>query len=452
MEVFILDENFEVLLLIDTFESFIWTERYNECGDFELYTNADEDLIDQIQQGYYVQYRDSEDLMIIESMQVETDYENGNHLTLSGRSVTSILDRRIVWKQTIIGTGGEGNRTLQEGLKKLLNENLIEPEAVDPNDLDLARRKVENVIFEDSEDPNITELLIRAQYTGDNLLEVIETICKAYEIGFRIYLNSENQLAFKLYAGSDRSYGQNENPLVIFSPKYDNISQTSYLESDKTLKNVTLVLGEGEGSAREREVVGDAEGLDRRELYTDARDIQSEDGEETIPTEEYHELLRQRGLEKLAENQASRAFDGEIEATGVFIYGRDFFQGDILQVENEFGLQAKVRVTEYIRSQDDSGIKAVPTFTIIDSGMTANERKYYTKVLYLLSAYGIVDDDFNNDIEKLTIKDISKLENHAILDEQYGGILDKYDIPSMLAELEGHILLDDDFPEPEEEE
>lgn len=64
-------------------------------------------------------------------------------------------------------------------------------------------------------------------------------------VGFRIKLSDDNKFVFKLYAGADRSYDQFTNPYVIFSPKFENVINTNYLESKKTLKTVTLVAGEG---------------------------------------------------------------------------------------------------------------------------------------------------------------------------------------------------------------
>lgn len=441
MKVLILDDNFESLMIIDTFESLIWTERYNECGDFELYTGADESFLNQVQQGYYVKLPESDELMIIEQIEVTTDFEEGQHATLSGRSLASILDRRIVWTQTTIAG------KLQTAIKSLLDSNVISPTITD--------RAIPNFIFEESDDEAITELEMRAQYTGDNIYEVIETICKAYEIGFYIRLNDNNEFVFKLYAGADRSYGQSTYPPVVFAPKFDNISSTSYLESDKTLKNVTLVAGEDQGTRRRTTTVtlfNNNTGLGRRELFTDARDIQSSYTDEynvshTLTDAQYIEALTQRGLENLAENQSTKVFDGSIEPTQGSQYGVDYFQGDILQVENEFGLQAKVRVTELIISQDESGSKVTPTFSVIDSGMNANDRKYWEGILLILTEFGILDDDYNGDISELTIKDISKLENHAILDEQYTGLMMQNSIPEMLKELADHIILDDDYEE-----
>ena len=36
MDILVLDKNFDTQAIIDTYESFNWTDRYNEAGDFEL--------------------------------------------------------------------------------------------------------------------------------------------------------------------------------------------------------------------------------------------------------------------------------------------------------------------------------------------------------------------------------------------------------------------------------
>ena len=91
----------------------------------------------------------------------------------------------------------------------MLNENVISPS--DSN------RKISNFIFKESTDSAITKLKLEAQYTGDNLYDVIQKICEEQGIGFKITLNDKKQFVFELYAGFDRSYDQTENPYVIFS-------------------------------------------------------------------------------------------------------------------------------------------------------------------------------------------------------------------------------------------
>lgn len=356
MDIIVLNTDLDAVSIVDTYESFIWTDRYNEYGDFELYVTMHEGLLEYIKRDYYLQSSDSEHVMIIEKIQITSDVEEGNHVTVTGRSLESILARRIVWGQKTIS----GN--LQNGIKTLLNENVISPSDTD--------RKIDNFIFEDSTDTAITDLTIEAQYTGDNLYDVIRQICDERGIGFMITLNDEKKFVFKLYAGTDRSYDQTENPYVVFSPNFENIINSNYIESKSALKNVTLVGGEGEGSERRYTTVGNSAGLDRRELFTDARDISSDVGdEETLTEEEYVAQLQQRGKEKLAENTDVTSFEGQVETTIIFRYGEDFFNGDIVQIANEYGHETKARICELVMSENEEGISVYPTFkTITEEG------------------------------------------------------------------------------------
>ncbi len=352
MEVLIMDEKFQHVCLIDAFESLIWTERYHGFGDFEIYTPANAELMKTVKQDYYAWLKDSDQVMIVEEVQIGTEVETGGHLTISGRSLESILDRRIIWQQTVL------NGNLQNGIKKLITENVISPVIAD--------RKISGFVFQESKDPYIMGLTIRAQYTGDNLYETIETICKAYNLGFRIMLNEQNQFVFSLYSGADRSYDQSVNPYVVFSPKFENIINSNYLESKKTLKNVTLIAGEDAGSSRRTRIVGTGKDLSRREVYTDARDIQSETQDGKLSDSEYNAQLVQRGKEKLSECQLIKSFEGQVETTHSFVYGEDFYKGDIVQIVNEYGIESKVRVIEIVRSRDVTGYETYPTFSVVE--------------------------------------------------------------------------------------
>lgn len=356
MEVRILNTNLDDVDTLDTFKSFIWTDRYYENGDFELYSAMSNDVLKHVKQDNYLQSRDSDHVMIIEKLLISSDAENGNSITITGRSLESILGRRVVWGQKTL----TGN--LQNGIQTLLIENVISP--VDNN------RKISNFIFEASTDPSITELTIDAQYTGDNLYGVIQKICEERNIGFKVMLNDNKQFVFKLYAGTDRSYDQTLVPYVVFSPKFENIINSNYIESKASLKNITLVGGEGEGSARKYTEVGGGVGLSRRELFTDARDISSDVGNGVIlPDADYIAQLQQRGKEKLAENKDITSFEGQVETTMMFQYGEDFFNGDVVQIANEYGHETKARILEIVMSENEEGTSVFPTFkTITEEG------------------------------------------------------------------------------------
>ena len=352
MELTLLNTSLDAISVVDDYESLIWTDRYQECGDFEIYTPVTQDILSVLKQDYYLINRDSEHVMIVEKILIKTDVEMGNHITITGRSLESILKRRIVWGLRSIS----GN--LQDGIKTLLEENVINP--TDPD------RKIDNFIFEESTDEQIANLTIDAQYTGDELYDVVSKLCKEHGIGFRVILNDNKQFVFKLYVGTDRSYDQTKNTYVVFSPNFENIVNSNYLESKSALKNVTLVGGEGEGSDRRYRTVGSASGLERRELFTDARDITSDEGDGVVLTEdEYNAKLDQRGNEKLSEYIDIVSFEGEIETTMMFRYREDFFNGDIIQIENEYGHATTARIVEMTISENEQGTSVYPTFSTI---------------------------------------------------------------------------------------
>lgn len=352
MDLMILNKDLDAISVVDIYESFIWTDRYFEAGDFELYAPMSPNLLSYFKKDYYLQRRGTDRLMIIEKILIETDVENGDHITISGRSLESILDRRIVWGQMTLS----GN--LQNAIELLLDDCIINPSN--------ANRKIPNFIFQASTDPLITGLTIEAQYTGDNLYDVIQQICEERGIGFKIILNDNKQFVFELYAGVDRSYDQEARPYVVFSPSFDNIISSNYLEDKASLKNVALIGGEGEGSARKYAASGNVSGLDRREMFVDARDISSDTDTGTLTSEEYTALLTQRGKEKLAENTDVTSFEGQMETSIMYVYGEDFFDGDIVQIQNEYGHENKVRVLEVVTSVNEEGTSVYPTFKTIE--------------------------------------------------------------------------------------
>lgn len=413
--IIVLDKNLDAKLTIDHYKSFIWAERYDVNGDFEIYIPIDgspvtNDLLQMdennksVWMNSYASIKESKNLMFLEQFRITIDEESEAILVITGRSLETILMRRIVWGLKVI------NGNLQNAVKNLLEECIINPTNPD--------RRIENFVFIESTDPSITSLTLKAQYTGDNLYDVISGICKDKKIGFKIELNDQNQFEFSLYSGVDRSYDQDENSYVVFSKKSENLLSSEYLESDAFMKNVTLIGGEGEGTDRKYVDLGSGEGLERREIFTDARDISSKTGDfilltskpsdwntdwmdyyintgteddpnyepvsgDSAPTwasgtyykydnevvlsdEEYNDLLLQRGRKTIDENKSIQAFNGSIDPFTMYIFGEDFFIGDIVEIEDGYGHHSKTRVTEIVRSIDETGFSTYPTFSLIE--------------------------------------------------------------------------------------
>lgn len=345
MNIYVLDKSLNIVDIIDTYSSIIWTNRYYECGDFELYTLATPHLIEILKEDYYLIREEHENnAMVIESISILTDAENGNYITVTGRCLKSIVYRRIIWSQTNL------SGKLSKAIERLLNENLINP--ADTN------RRIDNFeilsLFDNNEQ-------IDTQFTGDNLGESITAISKSYGLGWNVELDIEKKkFYFVLYAGTNRSYEQIENPWIVFSNEFENLLTTNYTFDRSNYSNVAKVAGEGEGTLRKFTTLGDAEGVDRFEVFIDADDISSNEGE--ISESEYLTQLEERGKERLAEFSSVETFEGEtIDYTNVF--QKDYFLGDIVEVVNEYGMEAVTRVIEVIETEDESGKYTIPTFS-----------------------------------------------------------------------------------------
>lgn len=364
-EIYILDKNFNNFAVLDTFESFIWTDRYNEAGDFEITTVANEYYLNIFRQDYYVQFARSEHLMIIEQIEISSDAEDGNTLRIRGRSLESILDRRVIWGwKTFSGK-------FQNGIKELITENVISPS--DSN------RAMNNFVFLDTNDAHINELEMYTQYFGENLYESIVDACQNVNVGFKVILNSMKQLEFSLYYSVFHNCDQDENPFVIFSVDYDNLINSNYKSDMVNYKTVALIGGEGEGS--EKRYTSYAlpniknTGYDRREMYTDQQSVTSDLGEEQLDTDDYYQLLKSKGSEELAESIITEEFEGETLDTS-FVYGIDYNLGDVVTLRNEYGKSSISRVVEYTFSKNETEDKSYPKFETVSDDVPMVYRNF----------------------------------------------------------------------------
>lgn len=349
MDIYVLDEKAEILDIVDVFQSVIWTVQYYSQGDFELIVPATKKNIDLMQKDRLL-CRDKDitkdtfkNVMVIEDIKIESDWEEGDKLTVSGKSLKSIVGRRVVWKQTNL----TGN--LETGIRYVLNENVIDPEE--------ESRKIANVELD--EVAGITDT-IDAQLLGDNIAEWIESICSTHEIGWDMYVRSKKYI-FRLYKGTDRTYNQTEVPAVVFSDEYDNLLESIYTYERGDYKNAALIGGEGEGVNQRTTTIGEATGLQRYETYIDGSSVSSNGA--IITEEQYYKLLQDYGKEQLNEVSDTESFEGNVVSDGNYKLNQDYFLGDLVQVKNEFGIEATPRIIEIIESEDEKGTAIVPKFS-----------------------------------------------------------------------------------------
>lgn len=431
-DVYVLDQNFDLVYVVDTYKSCIWSKRYVQLGDCEVYLPATPELMSVLAIGNYLVRQNDDMVCRIRKVQLTTDGENGDFLIVDGKDTKDLCDQRIIWSTMTCNNG-----LVEDFIRKMVRTTMISPSM-------LARKMLKadgSALVALGSSAGFTNV-VTEQVTYKNLGEKIREYCTKYGWGYKMVLNGST-LNFILYAGADRSN------TVFFSDDYENLITTSYILDDTNLGNVALVGGEGEGSARSRDTSGYAEGIDRYEIFVDAKDIthtiswsdlvtaypttdqggqgyydtegtkyvykltylniQIVDSDQlaklqstypsgqevtvdginyyqvydvtiaTLPVQHpsadenvtlraviYDVYLINRGYEKLADYGEKTIFSGTVEPSITFEYKKDYDLGDIVTVQNEYGITRSVRIVEVIEVSDDNGYSVQPKFEFMD--------------------------------------------------------------------------------------
>lgn len=384
IDIYLLDKDRNRIYIVDNYESLIWVTRYNELGDCEIKIKANEEILQKFKNSTYISREDDDMVCRIEKIELVTNIDNGDYLIITGYDIKKILNQRIVWKQTTF------NGYVEDYIRKLIDDNIISPS--------ISSRKINDFILSDK--AGFTER-INQQVTYDNVGTKIQELCKTYFYGDKVTLNENKKFVFGLYKGTDRS------AYVQFSDDYENLSSTDYSEDKSNFANIALAAGEGEGVDRLTTTVGSASGIDRYELYVDARNVsksisyeeltstyqngtevtsggviyyqlngvniavltKNESGEiasVTLTDTIYDETLKSNGEEELASHMEVVTFNGSIEPSLTFTYKKDFFLGDIVAIKNEYGIEVDARIVEIMEVFDDNGYSVTPSFEYLE--------------------------------------------------------------------------------------
>ncbi len=337
---FFFNEKFDLLGIIDYFISLRWRRKYFEAGDFEIIlpvTNYVMNLIDP-----YVKDLTDANVLILRNNYTEagiieniefSDNGTDEEVTISGRFLSSILERRIIKSRINF------NGNTIEGMNTLIN-------AMTPISADW---ETESVTMESPS--------INFQCTYKNVYEYMIKLSKYSNVGFRVVPNIENKVyMFEVYKGLDRTVNQDENEQYSFSDDNYNIEQGSLTISSKTKVNYVLVGGTGEGTARIIETVDkNKSGFDRYEVFSDQKGLSNQN----LSDSEYRSKLRQVGEGLISDG----TFQLEVTALVQQDYKDKWDLGDIVNIKkNRWGVVTSYRIIEVEEIIEDGKRTIYPTF------------------------------------------------------------------------------------------
>ncbi|RNB90147.1 hypothetical protein EDM59_01490 [Brevibacillus nitrificans] len=339
----ILSPDLTILGEIDDYESLMFIRRWHRPGEFEIHINRHKRNVDSLQKDNLVILgRGAQNIGVIKHREITLDEsgKQGEVWKIVGQSLGEVLARRITFPP--VGQAYDSIRAPAETvMKHYVLENAIAPE--DP------KRSIEQMV---NETDQARGSVISWQTRYAPLTEELEKLSLASGLGWGVVLDlSLRKYVFEVYEGRDLTVGQFVNPPVIFSPEFESIKTQHFVDSEVNYRNVAIVAGQGEGELRDIVEVGEASGLDRKEVFIDARDLPETDS------------LYDRGQQKLDEMQADLLLEGQIMTTGPFRYGEDYDLGDIVTIRNkDWGVTLDGRITEVKEVYEPSGFALEATF------------------------------------------------------------------------------------------
>lgn len=331
---------FTALGSISQYTSLTWPDKYNGYDSFELYAPVTDHNRDLLQKGYIL-YIKKRNACIVEIIDSEFDEEGKRTYLIKGRTIEALLESRIIWNPYSCT-----NKYISTIMYDIVNENCVNPTN--------SSRKIPYLYC--AKDTFIGNK-IEYQESDSTVYKALVDLSQEQEIGFTIdFLPENKKLQFRVYQGDDLSKYSDSNCILLSTTMEDILSSDYYLNIQAE-KNVALVAGEGTGSKRKKISVGESnsQGFNRKELYVDARDLQStvykEDGsEQTLTESEYLSSLTTRGLNSLAKCSIAQTFEAQIRTIGgQYSFGIDYNNGDkILMQDAVLGIQVAGRITNVV--------------------------------------------------------------------------------------------------------
>lgn len=421
MELLTLDDNFQPVGVVENYKSLVWSERYDKAGDFQL---TSEDVgymvnalkLDVADAHSYVTLRESSVPMVVEVHKTEKKKGSAPLLTVTGRSFETVLERRASVNQLspgavrtpwVIQATNESNaafnamRFVLGDEFQFLNGNEVVtavPPQVSPLDaipeiqlIVPADYKVTNwsatATFHIGEIVAYAGYLFIAQTTSLNKVPTLEpaywgtyaysvlgTTPTAdpitYEIAPKDLYNASMELivanhhglkavrplpgstkvGIEIYNGADLTND------VVLDVRLDQVEDSTYLLSEQGSTNVAYVYGSNGAQSVLKTAASEPSGLNRRVLVVD------NSSDTAVNTSD---IRRTRGLIELYKYNVTALFDGQVAEQVAAGFNSQYFLGDILRLDGDYGLSENVRVVEFIRTSDSTGEKAYPAFEAV---------------------------------------------------------------------------------------
>lgn len=395
------DRSFMLKQVIDIYDSYVWTDVYCGYGDFELKIASEIAKSYNIQEGDFLECPLSKSIMIIEGMSQNYDADNSITITYKGRSIESLLCRRVLRKEDlpkIVPQYDDQNdkydpaeyRKLWESIRYVLLRTIVQNE-----NISMPARAIDALGYTEVLDENIyNQTAPYANLDGMTVYDYVVSELSYYGFGFRIayyptgVIGGQNEteriLRFEIYNGVNRSHTQNINDRIIFSPDDDTTYKMDTSIDISGIANAALILGpnvpvkitDNDGNPQiidtdlryTTELYSGISGFDRYETFVDASSISALDlltNQICDPAYVVAQMRFQAINIIKSKLSGNITYNPSIDFDPYKEYGKDYDIGDICTIIDDFGNVSIARIGSFTRTIDSSGYQQHPNFESI---------------------------------------------------------------------------------------
>ena len=413
IDLYILTDALEMAGIVDSYKSLIWADRYADIGDCEIYLPATAENIALLQMGRYIVRADDDMVCRIRRVEIDTNTESGNFLIVNGYDCKDFLDQRIVWG--VDSCAGSVETFIRKLITDALIDPAITDRKLEDADGNTLLRLgtaagFTEVTTEQLDFNNVGEKVrdyCKAYKWGykitleDGIFEfnLYKGTDRSDEVFF---LNNYENLSSTSYVDDCTSLGngsivsgEGEGTARVISSfgeassvdryeRYVDAKSTSrtinYKQLTDTYPGGTVVEhGDIYGyrlSTLDIQIIDDAQlaklqadypggtvvTIDGQDYYrltnviiaTMLVDRPLDNTNVTLTDLIYSVYLLSEGADSTTEYGERITFEGSVIPDITFVYKEDYFLGDLVTVENEFGISAVARIVEVVEVLDDS--------------------------------------------------------------------------------------------------
>lgn len=349
----------DILGEIDNYESMFFNRSFHGIGGIEIRINRYMKYANTLLKDNLILVgTDLNKVFIIKHREIELD-ENGKiteNWLIKGYALKSIVADRLTIPPAHTAYDNKSGSS-ETVMKHYVNNHLVNP--VD------SRRKIPQLVIATDEQRGM-----HIDYSSrfKNVAEEMSTLSLASGLGWDVFLDIRNKRwVFDIVEGKNLVTGQSINPPVIFSPQFESLKSLQYTQSELNYKNVAIVAGQGEGvDRRVIEVLGAGAGtgINRHEVFIDARDVaETDEDDQPLPEQKIIQALTDRGQQNLNELMQEEYLEGQILTNSPFKYQRDYDLGDITTIQNnDWGITMDARITDIKEIHEGTGFSIEATF------------------------------------------------------------------------------------------